>query len=78
MFSTGIGFQIPIILVILGKSKLVTSNQMLSQWRYVIIICSIAAAVITPTTDPVTQLITCLPLIGLYFLGVFLTKLSEN
>ncbi len=39
----------------LGQLGLVTSTQMLSQWRYVVVGATVAAAVLTPSTDPFTQ-----------------------
>jgi hypothetical protein len=39
----------------LGQLGLVTSEQMLSQWRYVVVGSTIVAAILTPSTDPFTQ-----------------------
>mmetsp|Transcript_13442 Transcript_13442/g.32974 ORF Transcript_13442/g.32974 Transcript_13442/m.32974 type:complete len:299 (-) Transcript_13442:232-1128(-) len=77
MISTGIGFQVPVIQLILTQLKIVTSQQMASKWRIIIVLSSIIAAIITPTTDPVTQLATCLPLIGLYFCGILVSRYFE-
>ncbi len=41
--------------VMLGQLGLVTSTQMLSQWRYVVVGSTVVAAVLTPSTDPFTQ-----------------------
>ena len=38
---------------------------MLSIWRYVVVGAIVAAAVLTPSTDPLTQLIMAGPLLGL-------------
>ncbi|KAH9328466.1 hypothetical protein KI387_000574 [Taxus chinensis] len=55
MFSTGLAFQVPVIQLLLGQTGLVTGDQMLSVWRYVVVGAVIAAAVLTPSTDPLTQ-----------------------
>ena len=47
--------QVPVIQVMLGQLGLVTSQAMLSQWRYVVVGATVAAAVLTPSTDPFTQ-----------------------
>lgn len=39
----------------LGQLGLVTSETMLSQWRYVVVGATVVAAVLTPSTDPFTQ-----------------------
>lgn len=78
MISCGIAFQIPTLQIILGKSKIFNSKLMLSQWKWVVIISTLIAAIITPSTDPITQLITALPLIVLYFFGALVTKYFEE
>ncbi|KAK9830368.1 hypothetical protein WJX72_011330 [[Myrmecia] bisecta] len=78
MLSTGLSFQVPVIQVLLGQFGLVTSQQMLSQWRYVIVGATIAAAVLTPSTDPFTQMLLAAPLIGLYLGGAACVKLVEK
>jgi sec-independent protein translocase protein TatC len=52
MFSTGLAFQIPIIQLLLGYLGIVSSQQMLSGWRLVIIGATVLGAVLTPSTDP--------------------------
>ena len=38
---------------------------MLSIWRYVVVGAVVAVAVLTPSTDPLTQLLMAGPLLGL-------------
>jgi len=78
MLSTGLSFQVPVIQVMLGQLGIVTSEQMLSQWRYVIVGATVVAAVLTPSTDPFTQALLALPLIGLYMGGAFAVRLIES
>ena len=47
---------------------------MLSVWRYVVVGAVVVAAVLTPSTDPLTQMLLAGPLIGLYLGGAFLVK----
>jgi len=69
LFATGIAFQVPAIQVVLGLLGIVTGEKMLSAWKYVIVICTIVAAVITPSTDPVTQILLSTALLSLYLGG---------
>lgn len=69
LFATGIAFQVPAIQVVLGLLGIVTGEKMLSAWKYVIVICTIVAAIITPSTDPVTQIILSIALLSLYLGG---------
>jgi hypothetical protein len=70
--------QVPVIQLLLGQTRLVSGDQMLSVWRYVVVGAVIAAAVLTPSTDPLTQCLLAGPLIGLYVGGAFLVKFLIN
>ena len=37
LFSTGLSFQVPVIQLLLGQSGIVSSKQMLSIWKYVVV-----------------------------------------
>ncbi|PLZ99987.1 twin-arginine translocase subunit TatC [Fischerella thermalis CCMEE 5268] len=75
LFSTGLAFQVPIIQLLLGSLGIVSSKQMLSGWRYVILGAVVLGAVITPSTDPLTQTLLAGAVLGLYFSGIGLVKL---
>lgn len=76
MFSTGLSFQVPVIQLLLGQLGLVSSDQMLSIWRYVVVGAVVAAAVLTPSTDPLTQMLLAGPLLGLYLGGAWMVKIT--
>ena len=69
MFATGLSFQVPAIQVVLGLLGIVSGKTMLSYWKYVIVSCTIIAAIITPSTDPITQLLMSTALFTLYLGG---------
>ena len=75
MFSTGLAFQIPIIQLILGFLGLVSSGQMFAGWRYIVLGAVILGAILTPSTDPLTQSLLASAVLGLYFGGVGMVKL---
>lgn len=75
MFCTGIAFQIPVIQLLLGILGIVSSAQMLSGWRYVVLGAVILGAVLTPSTDPVTQSLLAGAVLLLYFGGIGAVKL---
>ena len=75
MFSTGLAFQIPIIQVLLGFLGIVSSEQMLSGWRSVVVGAVVLGAILTPSTDPLTQSLLAGAVLGLYFGGVGLVRL---
>lgn len=65
----------PVIQLLLGQVGLVTGDKMLSVWRYVVVGAVVAAAVLTPSTDPLTQVLLAGPLMGLYLGGAWMVKL---
>lgn len=74
MFSTGLAFQVPVIQVLLSVLGIVSSQQMLAGWRYVVMGGVLLGAILTPSTDPVTQSLLAGAVLGLYFGGVGLVK----
>ena len=75
MFSTGLAFQIPVIQLLLGILNIVSSEQMLSGWRTVVLLAVILGAVLTPSTDPLTQSLLGGAVLVLYFGGIGVVKL---
>ena len=66
----GVIFEIPAIIFLLSRLGLVTGSFLLKNLKYAVLICFVAAALITPTGDIVNMMIIGLPMIGLYLLGI--------
>lgn len=77
-YSTGLAFQIPILQILVGLLNIVSAKQMLGAWRYVILISTILGAILTPSTDPLTQLLLSSAILMLYFLGLGILFLLKN
>lgn len=77
-YSTGFAFQIPIIQILLGLLNIVSTQQMLNAWRYIILVSTILGAILTPSTDPLTQLLLSLAIMLLYFIGLGILFLIKN
>ncbi len=75
LFSTGLAFQIPVIQILLGLLGIVGSGQMLQGWRYVMMGAVVLGAVLTPSTDPITQSLLAGAVLFLYFGGTLVVKL---
>lgn len=77
-YSTGLAFQIPIFQILIGLLNIVSPEQMLKAWRYVILISTIIGAILTPSTDPLTQLLLSIAILLLYFSGLGVLFLIKN
>lgn len=76
LFAFGITFLLPVLLMLLERSGIVTYEQLKSAWRYAVVAAFAIAAVLTPP-DVGSQLLLAFPLIGLYFLslaGIWFTR----
>jgi sec-independent protein translocase protein TatC len=77
-YSTGLAFQIPILQILIGLLNIVSPKQMLSAWRYVILVSTVLGAILTPSTDPLTQLLLSFAILLLYFSGLGILFLIKN
>lgn len=70
----GFVFELPLVIVILGKIGLIGSELLGKHQRTVIFLSFIIAAIITPTPDVFTQSMLALPMILLYEVGYLIVK----
>ncbi len=78
ILATGLAFQVPVLQLLLGVLGLVKWKQMISAWRWVVISASIAGAVLTPSTDPITMLLLAGAITFLFLIGVGLVALAQQ
>ena len=86
LFFLGIGFgynilipaalqffiQYPIVQIIIGMLNIVSSRQMLNSWKYIMLSSTIIGAVLTPSTDPFTQILMSAAIFILYLTGTII------
>lgn len=74
LLSLGILFQIPVGILALTKVGIVTPRQLRKNRRYAIVIIAVIAMLL-PGTDPVTMLLSMLPLLVLYEASIVLSSM---
>jgi len=70
LFAFGIIFELPVFMVFLAKLGLVNAPFLAKNRKYAVLIAFIVAAIVTPTPDPVNQLIMAGPLLVLYEISI--------
>jgi sec-independent protein translocase protein TatC len=71
VFGMGIAFQMPLLILFLEATGLVEREAFAKNWRIAVLAAFVVAMVVTPDPTPVSQILMALPLVGLYFLGVW-------
>lgn len=78
LLGFGISFELPVFMFFLAKMGVVNSKMLSKQRRYAILIIFIAAAVLTPSADVVTQVIMAVPLLILYEASIYIVKFARK
>ncbi|MCI3929510.1 twin-arginine translocase subunit TatC [Streptomyces sp. AN091965] len=74
----GVSFELPLLLVMLNMTGIVTGRRMLTWWRGVVMGVFVFGAVATPTTDPFGMIALAGPIVVLYFLAVGFSILNDK
>ncbi len=78
MLAAGLIFELPMVSFFLSKLGILTPKFMRKYRRHAIVIILVLAAFLTPGADPVSQLILAVPLVLLYEISIFISKLSSK
>lgn len=76
LFFMGLAFELPIVIYFVARVGLVTPAWLREQWRFAVVAVAVLAAIITPSIDPVTMLLTMGPLLVLYVLSIGLARIG--
>jgi len=73
----GASFQLPTALVVLTKLSIVSREALKKIRPYAILASFLLSAFLTPSTDPVNQILLALTLTSLFELGIFLSRIIK-
>jgi sec-independent protein translocase protein TatC len=77
LLAFGVAFQLPVLLTLMARAGIITSQGLISKWRYAVVGMFGVAAVLTPP-DVVSQTSLAVPLILLYVLSIFSCRYVEK
>lgn len=78
MLAAGLVFELPMLSFFLSKLGILKPSFMRKYRKHSIVIILVAAAVLTPGTDPVSQVILAVPLVLLYEISILVSKFSQK
>jgi sec-independent protein translocase protein TatC len=73
--GVGLVFEMPVIIFFLTLLRVASPRFLLRHSRYAILAITIIAAIVTPTPDAFNMTLFTVPMIALYFLGLFASYL---
>ena len=74
--SFGLSFQLPVVVIILSKCGVVTTQGLRKKRKYAIVLIFMLAAVLTPP-DVISQICLAIPLLLLYEISIILSKIFK-
>src|SRR4051812_13705931 len=77
VFAFGLCFELPVVLTLLAKVGILSSQTLRDKRRYAIIIVVVVAAVFTPP-DAISMCSLAVPMIGLYEISIWLARWVEK
>jgi len=78
LLAFGIGFQLPLVIFVLGKLGLLSPDTLIKNWRQATAAIFVLAAVITPSNDIFSMLMMAVPLSLLFVLSVYAVKYTAK
>ncbi|MFN3306518.1 MAG: twin-arginine translocase subunit TatC [Candidatus Kapaibacteriota bacterium] len=78
VLASGIVFEMPMVSFVLSRFGLLSAKFLRKYRRHSIVVILILAAILTPTPDPINQLIFAAPLFVLYEISIFVAAISEK
>ena len=77
IFAFGLSFQLPVLLTLLARAGLVTSQGLAAKRKFALILAFVFAAILTPP-DIISQVGLAVPIILLYEASIFMARLAER
>jgi len=78
LLAFGIGFQLPLVVWVLGALNLLSAETLLKYWRQAATAIFIFAAIVTPSNDAFSMLMMAIPLTILFIISVYVVKFTQR
>jgi sec-independent protein translocase protein TatC len=78
LLAFGAVFELPVIMLLLAWTGIVDYKKMAKVRKYAILVEAVVAMVITPSQDPISMTLMLIPLIMLYEVGIWLSRITAK
>lgn len=78
ILAFGLIFELPILIIFLTKMGIVTPQFLAKNRKYAILMSFVVSAILTPTPDAFNQILMTVPMIALYEVGIWLSRLFKG
>lgn len=78
VLAVGVGFVLPVFLVLLNFVGVLTGKAILKGWRVAILIITLFCAIATPAVDVLSMFLLAIPMVALYFAAVLVALLHDR
>jgi sec-independent protein translocase protein TatC len=78
VLAIGIGFVLPVFLVLLNFTGVLSAKAIIKGWRWAVVGITAFTALATPAADVVSMFLLAIPMLGLYFLAAFIAWIHDK
>jgi len=78
VLAVGVGFVLPVFLVLLNFVGVLTAKAILKGWRIAVLVITLFCAIATPAVDVVSMFLLAIPMVALYFAAVLVATIHDR
>lgn len=78
VLAVGVGFVLPVFLVLLNFVGVLSAKAILKGWRVAVLLITLFCAIATPAVDVASMFLLAIPMVALYFAAVLVATLHDR
>ena len=78
ILAIGVGFVLPVFLVLLNFTGVMSAASIIKGWRWAILLITLFTAIATPAADVLSMFMLAIPMVFLYYVAAFIAHLHDR
>lgn len=78
VLAVGVGFVLPVFLVLLNFVGVLSAKAILKGWRIAVLVITLFCAIATPAVDVASMFLLAIPMVALYFAAVLVATIHDR